>query len=114
MPLDIIGSMVWASLRFSFLLSDCIVFCPRWQSKAWIEHMHTLANVVLQQVAVTTSHCLLCCAQKHGDISVHQPQQALSHDSPSATSDTDEDVAVLHVRLNSLLQRASEEVFHSA
>ncbi len=37
-----------------------------------------------------------------------------SHDHTSATSDTDEEAAVLHVRLNSLLQRASEEVFHSA
>ena len=106
MPLDIIG--------FSFLLSDCIVFCPCWQSKVWISHMHTLARILLQQVAVATSHCLLCCAQKHGDMSVHQPQQALSHDYPSATPDTDGEVALLHVRLNSVLQCASEEVLHSA
>ena len=76
--------------------------------------MHVSAHVLLQQVAMAPSHCLPCCAQNHGHISVHQPQQALSHHYPSATSDTDGEIAVLHVRLNSLLQRTSEEVLHSA
>ncbi len=38
--------------------------------------MRTLTGMLLQQVAVGTFQCLLCFEQVHGDMGVHQLQQA--------------------------------------